>query len=121
MSCDGPASICRQCIESLYQSFKLRDTRRWIRRSTARVLSWDRERAVRFRGLPISSAPSTRTSGAGSTRRRRASTPVRGLPAAAALLRGASGYHRAWLVWLRKPRGGKLDASRRKTFTVKGD
>ena len=120
MSRQGPANICRQSIESLHHCLKLRDTRRVTRRCTGGGLARVYERTVRFRGLSIS-APSTRTSGAGGTRRRRASTPVRGLPAAAALLRGASGYHRAWLVWLRKPRGGKLDASRRKTFTVKGD
>ena len=120
MNCQGPANICRQCIESLHHCLKLRDTRRVTRRCTGGGLARVYERTVRFRGLSIS-APSTRTSGASSTRRRRASTPVGGLPAAAALLRGAFGDHHAWLVWLRKPRGGKLDAARRKAFVEEGD
>jgi hypothetical protein len=98
----------------------LRDTRRWTRRCTARGLSWDRERTARCWWRLLSRAPRLRA-GARGTRRWRLSTLGGGLLAATAFLRGAFGYHRAWLVWLRKPRGGKLNASRREVFTVQGD
>ena len=121
MSCDGPASNCRQCIESLYQCFKLRDTRRWIRRFTARGLSRDREHPARRRWWRLPSRAPRLRAGARGTGRWRVSIPGGGLLAATALLLGATGDHHAWLVWLRKPRGGKLDASRRKAFTEIGD
>ena len=92
MSSDGPASICRQCIESLYQCFKLRDTQRSTRRCTARGLSWDRECTVRCRRLQSSAATCVRTC-AGGTRRWRARVPGGGPRTATAFRRGPSGDH----------------------------
>ena len=105
MSCDGPACICRQSVECLYQGLNLRDTRRRTRRCTAGGLSCDREHATRRWRRLLSSAATCDRARSRSARRWREDIPVRGLPTATAFSGwAASGDHHAWLVWLRKPR-----------------